>query len=510
MTSPSTSSAASKTVDSGDINIDALLSDTKWGGSTGTPGSISFSFPWSNNGLATFAGPGVGGIYSTENESQATDRSGLNPIQQASVTQALQSWANVANVTFSKVDDSSSSVGDLRFAFTSAISGNSWGHSAYPSNYWPNAGDVWINYAYYDATDWSAGDYNYEALIHEIGHSLGLKHPGAYNSGGGTTQGPYLPSNLDNRLYTIMSYTDPTNDIYPQAGYVNNKYDWITYRICPDTPMVLDILAIQYLYGANYSYHASNDVYTIDPSKPFFRTLWDGGGDDTLSASNFSSDCVISLTPGTYSSFKFAPPSGDKGGATVTYDGTNNLGIAYDCIIENAIGGSGDDSITGSDANNNINGGTGNDTLIGGIGNDTLCGGDGNDVVFGGAGNDTIDCGNGTSDICKFELSRSNYSVTYSGGIFTVAALSGFEGTDTLINVKNFQFANKIISSASILATSPTVTITCDRTYLKLDETATIQVLASSERWLNRWNMFCLLKARVCQFYSMHGEIAVI
>jgi hypothetical protein len=35
--------------------------------------------------------------------------------------------------------------------------------------------------------------------------------------------------------------------------------------------MMLDILAIQYLYGANYSYHATNDTYTIDPSKPFLE-----------------------------------------------------------------------------------------------------------------------------------------------------------------------------------------------------------------------------------------------
>lgn len=72
-----------------------------------------------------------------------------------------------------------------------------------------------------------------------------------------------------------MSYSNPAKDIYPEAGYVNGKYTW-QYRICPETPMVLDIAAMQYLYGANMQYHSGDDRYTkFDPTQPFFKTLWD-------------------------------------------------------------------------------------------------------------------------------------------------------------------------------------------------------------------------------------------
>src|SRR5262249_37197243 len=82
----------------------------------------------------------------------------------------------------------------------------------------------------------------------------------------------------------------------------------------------------------------------------------------------------VDLNAGTYS---------DVGGFM-----TNNLAIAYNVTIENAIGGSGNDTITGNDANNTLWGGPGNDTLLGGIGNDILHGGPGNDVLNGGPGAD--------------------------------------------------------------------------------------------------------------------------
>src|SRR5262249_61181207 len=53
-----------------------------------------------------------------------------------------------------------------------------------------------------------------------------------------------------------------------------------------------------------------------------------------------------------------------------------------------AIGGSGNDTITGNDANNTLWGGPGNDTLLGGIGNDILHGGPGSDLLNGGPGAD--------------------------------------------------------------------------------------------------------------------------
>ena len=58
-------------------------------------------------------------------------------------------------------------------------------------------------------------------------------------------------------------------------------------------------------------------------------------------------------------------------------------------LIENAIGGSGLDRITGNAAENKLDGRAGNDTLNGLAGNDTLIGGTGADRMIGGDDDDT-------------------------------------------------------------------------------------------------------------------------
>src|SRR5690606_18332270 len=53
---------------------------------------------------------------------------------------------------------------------------------------------------------WREGSYNFLALLHEIGHALGLTHPFDGDD--------RLPSSVDNRLYTVMSYTEVSNNPY--------------------------------------------------------------------------------------------------------------------------------------------------------------------------------------------------------------------------------------------------------------------------------------------------------
>ena len=410
---PTSSSSATDVGLTNSQNIDALLGGPKWGGVAGTGVTLAYSFPWAS-GSATFSGHN-GGSYSLLNENTATSHYALDTIQQAAARAALQSWANVADINFQEVADTATNVGDIRFAWTSAPNQQAWGWGSYPDSYWPSGGDVWISTLSTAATDtdWSVGSYNYEALIHEIGHALGLKHP--------FDAPTILPTLLDTRQYSIMSYTDPPNDLFRTITYnADSSISLQTSHVSPETPMVLDIAAIQYLYGANMTCHTGTDIYNFDPATPFFKTIWDAGGNDTISVSNFTESCRIDLTPGNYSSIKIlsAPiPAGYTiiGGTVPTYDGTNNLGIAYGTIIENAIGGSGNDTLVGNDANNTLTGGSGNDTLTGAGGND----------VFAFAAN-----GNGIDTITDF---LSGDSITVTGAAFPGAIAAG-NGNAVLAN----------------------------------------------------------------------------
>ena len=77
----------------------------------------------------------------------------------------------------------------------------------------------------------------------------------------------------------------------------------------------------------------------------------------------------------------------------------NNIAIARGSIIENAIGGSGNDNVTGNGADNALDGGLGNDILSGGAGNDTLIGGVGDDKLYGGVGTDSLSGGLGSDEL---------------------------------------------------------------------------------------------------------------
>ncbi len=355
MTTPTSTHQTSDFPASGQLTIDALLNEgfVKWGGGLGAGTTLGYSFPWMNGSTAYWQTP----VYSSADEPGAASHFGFNTAQAATARQALQAWSNVANIQFAEITETPNNVGDIRFAFSSAVDGLAWGWAGYPSEYWPGGGDIWIATDVAQDTDWSPGTYNYQALMHEIGHALGLKHPGDY--GGGS--GPYLPSELDNYGYTLMSY-NANDNVYPEEGWSQGQWSFSSYYINVRTPMVLDIAAIQYLYGANLKYRTGNDTYTFDGRSPFFETLWDAGGTDTIDVSACLRGTVIDLRPGHYSSIYLPPPS-NSGGIQATYDGTNALGIAYGCLIENVIGSAGNDTIYENSANNTINGGGGNDTL---------------------------------------------------------------------------------------------------------------------------------------------------
>ena len=176
--------------------------------------------------------------------------------------------------------------------------------------------------------------------------------------------------------YTNLSYSGPSRT----GGYFG------AVGGDADTPMLYDIMALQLMFGANMNTRTGDTVYGFNSnagSRIYDFTqnvepglcIWDSGGNDTLDVSLFTQNQNISLVGGAFS---------DVGGLS------HNVSIALGAIVENAVGGRGNDAITGNDAANALRGGDGNDAISGGLGDDTLNGGRGNDVVEGGKGNDIL------------------------------------------------------------------------------------------------------------------------
>ncbi|MFR0006200.1 MAG: M10 family metallopeptidase C-terminal domain-containing protein [Proteus mirabilis] len=212
------------------------------------------------------------------------------------------------------------------------------------------------------------GSFVYHAFIHELGHSLGLFHIWEY-----------IPNEkhkvLDSLKYSVMSYKCPDIKDADFGG------------LYPMTFMLLDILLLQYIYGPNMTTRLENNTYGFHSNTgraayslnsiedKLVSCIWDSGGIDTLDFSLYTVNQVINLNEGCFS---------DIGGLR------SNISIAYNTIIENAIGGKGDDTLIGNPFDNNLIGGDGNDLFYGGDGNDLFYGGSGNDVIYGELGNDVL------------------------------------------------------------------------------------------------------------------------
>lgn len=322
MATPTTSGQVSTVALSGTTNIDALVGGTKWGAST--PGSgvtLSYSFPT----LSSFFTSGYG-FYSL---SETSGLIALSATQQLAAQSALAAWANVANIQWQQVTDSLTEVGDVRVSFSSSVGtnagGSTWGYAYLPGVNYPEGGDVWVD----DdsrSSSFTVGQYDYFALMHELGHALGLKHP--------FDDTPTLPSQYNNWQYSIMAY-----DSVPSWGAVRAS-----------TPMLFDIQTIQYLYGANTSYHSGDDVYTFSSASPVVQALWDAGGTNTLDFASFSNAGSFDTNPGGINSV-----TGSGGLTSVT--------VAYKVNIHKLVAGSGNDTIVAGAALRDISGGAGTDTV---------------------------------------------------------------------------------------------------------------------------------------------------
>ncbi|MGF6425620.1 M10 family metallopeptidase C-terminal domain-containing protein [Bradyrhizobium elkanii] len=369
--------------------------------------------------LGAAAGPITFG-FATSGPSYAVsghDVSGFSAFtasEKTAVEAALAFWSSIAGITFS--DQGSTNNATILFRNYSDPNDASEAFAYLPQTNNQTAGnwegDVFMNLAFANANAVTPGTYEWVTLIHEIGHALGLEHPGAYNAAPGQTitynnNAEYIE---DSRQYTVMSYFSETST----GG---------SFSIYNETPGLDDIAAIQRLYGANTSTRTGNDVYGFNSnvggvysitssSQHSVFSVWDAGGIDRFDFSGYTQNQVIDLRVNSGTDIgHFSSVGGD----------TNNIAIGAGVVIENAIGGSGNDTFYGNTSDNILSGNGGSDTMV--------FAGDRSQFIF-------------------TESNNHNYTTTGAG-----------QGTDALNNIERFQFNDITVTDDWIGGTATSVSV---------------------------------------------------
>ena len=376
-----------------DLAIGGLVQGTsnRWNVSSGvgTPVEVSFSF------VIKAPNTGVGA-----NQFRAFTNS-----ERDLVRKILGEVSSFSGISFKEVDEASGQAGAMRFGVSQQASTK--GSSNFPGEAGDAAGDVWMDIE--SMLNLVLGSEGYAALLHEIGHALGLRHPSNVDANDHYNQ-EILPA-FNQTVYTVMSQNYSSDGLFPST--------WGN----------MDIAALRYLYG-NKTVNVGNTKIVLSDSQASSQTsVIDDGGVDTLDASASKVGVSIDLQPGHLSSY---------GVTTSGIPAVNNLSIAVGTIIESLIGSNFDDYLLGNEADNTITGNYGNDWLDGGAGVDTAI----------------------------FLAPRSNYLISTAFGKTFVAARDGSSGFDTLLNIEKLQFSDGTVTlSAKALGADAQVIVDQGNTY---------------------------------------------
>ena len=413
---------------SGNPSIDGIVQGTAW-----TATTLDFSVPTS-------------AAYEASDSEAAQGFRSVSPAQHAvadctltgatSVSgYASTSLGAVASFTNEAFTDTGTGAASIMLASSSA--------PATSETYVPSgavqSGDVWFGQAFdgsptLDLRNPVRGNYAYFSIVHELGHALGLKHG---NEAGGVAN-ETLPAATDDVEYSLMTY----------ASYVGSpgEYDTCGPDSHPQTFMMDDIAALQYLYGANFSV-VGPTTYRWDPAtgetfingvsqgrpsgNKVFQTIWNGDGKEaTYDFSQYSSGVQVNLNPGASSVTSTAQLADLGAGHSAQGNVYNALQFQDDprSLIANAFGGSGNDVLTGNAADN---------------------------LLKGGLGVNTIDGGGGTNT-ALYDVTRQQAVISLAGDGTMEVAFAG--GQDSLRNIQALHFSNETVAVATMPWLSYTVT----------------------------------------------------
>lgn len=338
--------AASLVPKSGDANIDALVfGGTKsWLHDAGALATLSSNIVKTGvRSLTSALTQTVKYAFATTDSlknltgEDARGAAVMSDVQKLAVADAFAYLSNVVNLRFEAVSDPAQA--DIVFGQNNQ-GGVSAGYANAPNQSGGHAEYLFLASDQSTNSTFTNGSYGWTTLLHEIGHTLGLKHPGNYNAGGGGAPGPFLPKATDNRRYSLMSY-------YGAPGVSAN----------PQTLMSYDVLALQFLYGANTNPSdpaalAKHQTTTFTDSWSGLETLWAPTG-ATLDASQTTRKDIFDFREGAFSSIA-------QNGSVAN----NNVGLAWGSKITSAKGGSNADAFyTAATGDVTTDGGAGADTL---------------------------------------------------------------------------------------------------------------------------------------------------
>lgn len=300
--------------------------------------------------------------------------------QRATVRAILDSVAKQTGLTFREVAGDSAS---LRFGASQQAATK--GVAAMPGE--ANGGQVWMDIE--SMLNLAPGSEGYAALLHEIGHALGLRHPTNVEPGDGYAA--QWRSADDLTSLTVMSQTASGDGLFPS------------------TFGAYDITALRHLYGSKAA-NAGDTSYKLGAAQFEAQTsIADDSGSDTIDASQAKAGVALDLAPGHMSSV---------GVTAAGLAAVNNLAIAPGSWIERAIGSEFDDVVLGNTLANFLTGGKGNDWIDGGAGSDT--------AVFAGA--------------------RGDYLLSTGFGKVFVTARDGVSGFDTLLGIEKLSFSDTTVT----------------------------------------------------------------
>jgi len=472
----------------------------------------------SANGIITYsfnALPHATGLFNNPNEglSGSADYAPFTAAQQDAARDAIQLWDDLIPQTF---QESTGRGADIIFA-NSSDPGQAFAYYPVPGRGYTYQSDVFIADPTLNPSnlEFHYGEYGNTTLVHELGHTLGLSHPGAYNGTGAfSTDAEYAQ---DTYQYSIMSYFNGTNSrqlainwdlggvvpgsiSHSSSGAVTGFSFRPNY---PEAPQLHDIYVIQEKYGADpttradattYGFHSNtgNELYDFNANAAPMYSIYDAGGNDTIDASGFNVGQSIDLHAGAFSSIGGGAPSADHVNAywTEYYAGYGLdfppgyftdafLAQAQDAVqqivsariaadthvsginatqfdnVSIAYGTTIENAIGGS-ARDLLQGNEVANTLQGMGGNDVLHGFEGNDTLVGGDGADTFVYGakdlTGTDTISDFQTGVDKIDLTALTGV-TASDVSYNATTHQVeINVDHIGAADLFINSMHTVA----------------------------------------------------------